>query len=611
MSNKKVIIVSRELSETELKIISNKVNHYDIICIGKYYLPEGLCFKVVKSFVSNQEKTKINYNLLKEIIEFGDRNIEGKSVVDLLKYEKLSIWHYQKFRVYFFIRNSFYEIEYIKKSIMNEYSEVELFTNNSGWNYYPYDKSKIRIHFNTSKKAKTNLFLLFKYIIFFVIRSFYGLFQLNRIKKVKHIIIDHSIKQTMLNIDTLKPVEGNYNLQYLFDKIDKDFIILDEKETPKLKGKSKFFNLKFRFKTLRNTLFSEIILLKGLMSKKVIKESSKIVKSINDNIQVINDTELLETQRYFFNYFKSLSNSNKLFVFKYLSYRKFFKKFPNINSISSIDENSPRIKSILDAAKQNDIITIGIQHGTMHELHPSYMYSQNDKSKDIVSNYTLVWGNYWKRFLEEKGNYRNGSLKIFGQIRTDIIPKLIQENLKDLSFNPKNKKVVLYASQFQRDENLRRQAAIDLFESIKKIDGTLLVIKLHPSEKNEFDYYHNLASLSNCTNYKILYDYDLYKLIAISDIITTCFSTVGTEAIYFNKPLITIDHLKQDIQGYKKQGVAIQVSTQYELENSIKELLEGDMTIDKEKYSSFISEYANKIDGNISNRIIEFIKEIK
>ena len=236
------------------------------------------------------------------------------------------------------------------------------------------------------------------------------------------------------------------------------------------------------------------------------------------------------------------------------------------------------------------------------------MYSKKDIHRKPFPEYNILWGKYWKEILNENGNYPLDSLILAGQIRTDIIPKLIENSQNDPDINPLEKKIIMFASQFQRDESLREKAALDLFSAVKHFPEYLLIIKLHPSEKNEFEYYHKLAKIAGCSNYKILYYYDLYKLISLSRIVVTCFSTVGTEAVYFYKPLIIIDHLKQDIQNYKKAGVAFQATNEYEIKNFIELLDSNQISIDKTKYDEFISQYAYKIDGNVSKRIIQIIK---
>ncbi len=252
-------------------------------------------------------------------------------------------------------------------------------------------------------------------------------------------------------------------------------------------------------------------------------------------------------------YLRSLHSSTKFFIFKYLAYKKFFTNH-KFQSISSIDENSPRIKTILDAAKIFSIKTAGIQHGTIHELHPAYMHTAKDMARKIVPDYTLVWGERWKELLAGKGHYSPESLIITGQIRTDIIPVLQKQTLKRYPDVPENSKIILFASQPQQDPKLRERSALDVFNAVKELREAFLIIKLHPAEFNDFDFYRKLAKKSGCSNYQIVLQEDLYFLISISDIIITCFSTVGAESVYFSKPLIILDHLKQDIQKYVKEA---------------------------------------------------------
>ncbi len=610
MVKNNAIIVSRKISLVEknyiLNLINSSIEDYDVFLTNELFFEnlDDIEFEIIE--LSDSQKSKINSEIFQNIIDFGEVEIKGKPISDIFKIENMSFWHYYKFRVYFFIRNAFFEIQLINQ-YLNNYNNIELFTDNQGWKYYKFDSERLNIQFPNLTKENYNYFNIIKYSLFFLFRSIVGLFQIKSLKKSKHIVIDHSIKQAILDINTLELKKGNYNLEYLFEELDNDFIILDEKEFPKLKGKSKFFNLDFNLFPKRKTLFGEIILLSGLFSSKIRKKTNKLNNKLEDIFREVSNSKFSPVNEFIFSYFHSIP-AKRLLIFKYLSYSKFFKGFENIQSISSIDENSPRIKSIFDAAKKSGVITFGIQHGTIHVLHPSYIYSKKDTQRKPFPDYNILWGKYWKEILNKKGNYPLDSLILAGQIRTDVIPKLIENSQNDLGINPLGKKIIMFASQFQRDESLREKAALDLFSAVKLFSDYLLIVKLHPSEKNEFEYYHNLAKIAGCSNYKILYYYDLYKLLSLSKIVVTCFSTVGAEAVYFYKPLIIIDHLKQDIQNYKKAGVAFQATNGNEIRNIIKLLDSNQISIDKTKYDDFISQYAYKIDGKVSKRIIQTIK---
>jgi CDP-glycerol glycerophosphotransferase (TagB/SpsB family) len=240
------------------------------------------------------------------------------------------------------------------------------------------------------------------------------------------------------------------------------------------------------------------------------------------------------------------------------------------------------------------------------------MYTQNDKKRNILPDYTLVWGEYWKNFLINEGNYPEEALRVTGQIRTDIIPKIIENPKLIHSFIqlPRNKKIILFASQPQRDAELRKLAAYDVFSAAKKTANAHLLFKLHPAEKNDFDYYQQIAKEANCHNYTIIYEADLYILIASADVVITCFSTVGAETTYFFKPLIILDHLKQDVQHYYKEGIAFQATDGPMLTEYIEHILDGKKELNKEAYNKYRSRFAYKIDGKVSERVINFIQSI-
>ena len=220
---------------------------------------------------------------------------------------------------------------------------------------------------------------------------------------------------------------------------------------------------------------------------------------------------------------------------------------------------------------------------------------------------------HWKAFLTTKGNYPDDAIIISGQLRADIIPLLKKSAYrkdKVVDSLKKDERLIVYASQPQRDPELRKRAAMDVMLASKKQANSFLLIKLHPNEKDDLDYYKSMAQEVGLTRYHITLSLDLYLLISVCDLLITCFSTVGTETIYFNKPLIVLDHLSQDIQNYIKEGVGISAHNQHELETKISGVLDGSIGIDKAAYESYIYRYAYKIDGLAADRALEFIRSL-
>ena len=604
----KAILINRQLTDKESDEVLSKVSankefklFSSIELTGKITLPG-----IERYILPPVEKRKINYQILDQVLEFGELNINGTSISDLLTFEKTSIWHYHKFRTYFYIRNIYYEISLIEKLCRN-YDEVIYYAENSFIKHYKFAKSIVKIIPLKDQGNSNNYSVLIKYLIFFKLRVFLGIFYSFQIKKKNHIIVDHSSRQLCINYNSLKEERGNSILSNLFAQLNQDFLILEDVNIPKIQAGSDFKWDSSYFRINRNRIIGENILLRGLFVSNIRTQLKAFSQRLHGIYNTIDKKELQPIHKLILKYFESLHNSSRFYFFKYLAYKRFFSKYP-VKSITSIDENSARIKTILDAAKATDIKTIGIQHGAIHDLHPAYIYTSNDKRRKVVPDNTLVWGEYWEKFLYSKGNYPKNSIIKVGQIRTDIINKLLSvQKKKELSL-PQTSNLVLFASQLQRDPFLRKQAAKDVFQSIKNVPGAFLIVKLHPGESNDFDYYNNIARETNVTNYQIILQIDLYYLISLCNVIITCFSTVGGETVYFNKPLIILDHLKQDIQNYKKEGIAFQATNEKELTNLIHKILNGKLSINAEKYRNYIRKYAYKIDGDVSKRIINFIK---
>ena len=190
------------------------------------------------------------------------------------------------------------------------------------------------------------------------------------------------------------------------------------------------------------------------------------------------ETNLSLKQRIIFEVFKALDSSSGYYLFRYFAARKYFSN-SDFKAVIAYDENSPLTKSILDAAKYCGIKIIGLQHGTMHDLHPAYLYTENDRKNHVMPDLTLTWGKYWEEFLIRKGNYPPDSLIPVGQIRTDIIPVLLKAEKQKQS---RSSDLIVFASQPQRDPELRYQAAYDVFKAASKLPKSSLIVKLHPRE---------------------------------------------------------------------------------------------------------------------------------
>jgi len=596
----KTVIINRPLSDSEIIEVKRLSEIGSQIFAFSGNKISGVTQQIS---LSPEEKRQVNYETIDEVLQFGDLKCNDQTISDLFRIDTASVWHYHKFRVYFAVRN----LMYFLKPILHNFSSF----NEHIWfvppevkplsTFYP----EVEFRFPAVKKnSKINFGNLFSYLALVKWRFFSYLF--SEKKKPEYLLYLTEKYSTVMDKKTLTPKPGHHILEYLISELDDRFSLLTEVLMPKPEGKSDY---SFSWKQIQShwnhhpKIFVEGFLISGLLKRSVRKSAQNAQKIIRLAYPKVRELELSTVQQLALEVFKSLDKSSRYYLFRYFAARNFFDR-SGIKAVIASDENSPLTKSILDAARFCGIKVIGLQHGTMHDLHPAYIYTKNDRKNRVMPDLTLTWGKYWEEFLVEKGNYPKGSVVSVGQIRTDIIPVLLTAE-KQKKAKPTD--LIVFASQPQRDPELRYQAAFDVFKATSKLPKSRLIVKLHPREFADSEYYSAIAKAAECANYVLDTTSDLYQLIAACDVLITCFSTVGTETVYFHKPLVILDHLKQDIMGYAAEGVAFHATDSESLTGILSGIFNGTLKIDREKYDSFIQKYAYRIDGKVAERCIEAI----
>jgi hypothetical protein len=607
-------LIFRQLKTDEIVALKQQLDQKDR---RVFYLPgliskddfEGYDLNILPSEIIRSA----NQNLLKEMLAFGDTPGKESTVSELLNIDGLPLWHYQRFRIFHRLQATF-QIRYALKYFEEQNNRIICYCNQAKTDFS--DLNNTDIHFITSDSPSAsgkNYTGLLYYSIFFIIRVLISILLPPRNRNKKHLIIDRSFKQYCRHLLTLEPKQDNYNLSHLFDLSEDDFLIISEVEPPKTSGIEKFRLQKEFFSgqgRRSKTLYGEYILFRGLMSPSVHSLRKKKIRELQRISKLIGSELNTKEQELIFNAFIGLSSTNSFFILKHLAYKRFFNR-NKFKTIAAIDENSPATRCILDAARLNGSITIGIQHGNISDSHPAYLYSELDQKNKVMADLTLVWGSYWKNFLETKGNFRADSIIITGQMRTDLIPRLLPGSSAFKARFTNKPKLIVFASQPIPDKSMRWQAAFDVFTVFAETADTELIVKLHPAERGAIAYYSEIAGQAGYKNLKFLYDVDLYELIAACDLLITCYSTVGGEAVYMGKPLIILDHHKSDLLGYHAEGVAWQATDATSLMILAKKILQNELSPDKNKYEEFISKYAYTIDGNATRRCLNAIRSVE
>ncbi len=227
----------------------------------------------------------------------------------------------------------------------------------------------------------------------------------------------------------------------------------------------------------------------------------------------------------------------------------------------------------------------------------------------VTSTKIAVWGEATKKFLLQN-NVNDKKIVITGASKFDII-KNKQYNKEEVykQFNlDKDKKIILFGTQTVPEKE-------DMFKAvINSLQDEQLIIKLHP--KDEVDFYNSrLKDIKN--KVVVVKDYDIYNFLNIADLtISRASSTVVIESMLFNVPVITLNlaNIKgsNEMIDYNDYGCVIDIKEENELKKAINEVFNNKKIKEKleKNMEKFIKDYAYKIDGKSTERVINLIDEI-
>lgn len=424
-------------------------------------------------------------------------------------------------------------------------------------------------------------------------------------KNAKHLVL--------VNAENGKPGyndEGAFNRYYvnlLKAGNSSDFAVLDLSIMPK-PGQERTENVDIEKTTNYPVISSDYIWLRSATSIRSYQNRINTFLSKISSLPADWKDSLTDNELWILKEIVALNSSTRLYMLQYLIYKDYFEN-SNIQSVITISEHSSNERSILDAAKSLKIKTVGIQHGVIGPSNISYNFLESEAQYSPIPDQTYVWGEKWKDFLASHSCYNTDNTITLGQLRTDLVHAYGSTQKSDIGQAfPIDKKWVLFASQPQKDENIRKQAAIDVINAVKVEADQFLIIKIHPAENKE--YYTELVKEQKAGNCIIVSEEaDLYQLLATSDIVITCYSTVGGEATFFNKPIITYDPLREDIAHYAEYHIAEQVTNASELKTAIDNILDG--TTDRMiYYEAYIKNYVHKVDGQTTQRYLDAIAKL-
>jgi hypothetical protein len=301
-----------------------------------------------------------------------------------------------------------------------------------------------------------------------------------------------------------------------------EYILNNEKSDFTKKISNDFQNL---IKNLKKNMPSDVFSYKGI-------SLWSVIKPVMDDI-------LLEP--YFPTYFHLIENIET------------FLKKTKPSVIIQTYEAGPYAKAIELVAKKLKIKTIAIQHGLILRDTPDYFFNQIRTDQiplgNIIPDITLVFGEYYKELLVEKSAYPKKNIEIFGHPEyfnvNEIKSKINKQKLQS-KFGWTKKFVILVSLSFRFFDipNSPDRIILNIIYNEFKNDNDLIVlVRPHPGDKFTKDILKKEFPSENFH----LSESSLIEDIILSDIVITLpISTVSTETIIFNKPILFPDIIQQN-----------------------------------------------------------------
>ena len=227
-------------------------------------------------------------------------------------------------------------------------------------------------------------------------------------------------------------------------------------------------------------------------------------------------------------------------------------------------------RSSVLAARRTGVPSLVIQHG-ITSRHPIW--------GPVYADWYAVWGKAGRDALTSFADDASTLVRT-GDPRTLRNIDEVESKKKvfaTLGIRPE-KKLVVYASQpfygitrfhslssletlVEREELLR--SLIDVAETLPNIQ---LLIKLHPMEGAS----QTQAWVPEMKSFPVLSDFDVRDLLAACDVLVTVSSTVGLEAMLFEKPVVTVNLTARDnLNPYAGSGAVIEVTSREDITDAV------------------------------------------
>lgn len=547
--------------------------------------------------------SKLNDDCIQMIKSWRKLKTEGKRIDEILTYKGIPLFEIVEYELLLVLRNVIMTLDSIHKIINIEKPAMLVVIEDDT---FPYTEDTLPVLTSIAKivaqKRKISIRILKPKMSSCLKKSLVPIFW-----RIKDLL---KFARTLQRALDKKKKEHK---KQLFIVGCKNHVDISKKVIDLLKDKPKIIRCDGIFNPVRNALkkakfrFSnfESYLDRGILMNQHSNKSrfSKLWKTIRNDEKVHNHFTYRE-----YNIFDALKNTlDYYFRFRFkdlcfsidISEKILLHEKPKI--VVVMMDKIPPGNVFVNAAKKLKIPTLVIQHGMIVD---PYGYSPIESSK------IATWGNISKNLLVEYGTPEK-KIVITGNPAFDAgvfggVGNSINDIYKELKM--KKSKYVLFTATcpYTLDWKLIKWT----INAMKKFPHMKLVIKLHPGEILKPD---KILEEDVSNQAIVTKDTNILFLLKYCNALVTQYSTTGLEAIFFDKPIISIkpkvNFLKMD---YLHGEVASFIETEEELASALEGVLHNRKKSEtlKENRKKFIGDSLYRLDGKAAERIVHLIKSM-
>ncbi len=597
-TNKLQVFIFRPLLQDEVESL-NALNGAVSIVSNDARFVANLNFGVT---LIDSEMLIVHEDYARDVIQnFGHTELaSGETLVGCTTFKNVVLWHPVRFGIYHKFKDGL-----VQKSIIDTFGSggeiaIRVYTRVSEVvDLCP--NVEVRVDAVATKKTKT--VSAPKFMLLFLIRSLVGLFRNGFPPKRKRLIFNSvSPLVPMVDVDGVLSSKGIASLDYFLQKIevDEDYAFVSPMKFIGVKdGLFPFWEICFSSYPRSKVYHFESFVLMALLKVNSIWQLHVYWRSLAQ-------ATLFDQSNVSKVLFADFKRRKIQFLYAAVLTLGGFRMIRKMDPmcIGGDDEHNFVKRPILGAAKELGVPTFAIQHGDIHRNNINYRFSKRDPLERLLPDMTAVWGNLTKVNLIEVCAYSADSIKVVGQIRTDVIPALKR---KFAEKSDQRMYTVLFASQPFFDQSLRKRMYSDVNKASQNLEDVKFIHKPHPGE-TDWSFFDDI---DKDLGFKVQRtDEDLYLIMAQVDAVVTGFSTVGIEATYFDRDIIVMDYQRDDLAGYVKDQIALQATNHEELFSYVARLSKGENLLSPITRRTYVQQRVLDIDGKASQRLKEAIETL-